>query len=88
MKELKIILNLGRVSLSCISFLIFDEADRMLDMGFEPSIRGIVERSDMTPNRQTFMFSATFPKVSFRKIFDVLSLFSPLRKSNGLPETS
>ena len=34
----------GRVSLSNIRFLVLDEADRMLDMGFEPQIRQIVEQ--------------------------------------------
>jgi len=53
----------GRVSLSEIRFLILDEADRMLDMGFEPQIRQIVECEDMPiqGNRQTLLFSATFP---------------------------
>ncbi|KAK9763382.1 ATP-dependent RNA helicase ded1 [Basidiobolus ranarum] len=54
----------GRVSLSKIKFLVLDEADRMLDMGFEPQIRRIVEKEDMptTGVRQTLMFSATFPR--------------------------
>ena len=54
----------GRISLSCIRYLILDEADRMLDMGFEPQIRRIVEGEDMPPTvgRQTLMFSATFPR--------------------------
>jgi len=41
-----------------------DEADRMLDMGFEKQIRQIVEESEMPGKnyRQTTMFSATFPK--------------------------
>ena len=54
----------GRISLCCIKYLVLDEADRMLDMGFEPQIRRIVEQEDMpgTANRQTLMFSATFPR--------------------------
>jgi len=54
----------GKVSLSKVRYLCFDEADRMLDMGFEPQIRRIVEGEDMPPSskRQTLMFSATFPK--------------------------
>ncbi|EAA07964.5 AGAP003047-PD [Anopheles gambiae str. PEST] len=54
----------GKVGLDNIRFLVLDEADRMLDMGFEPQIRRIVEESRMpvTGERQTLMFSATFPK--------------------------
>ena len=54
----------GRISLANIKYLILDEADRMLDMGFEPQIRRIVEGEDMPPTemRQTLMFSATFPR--------------------------
>lgn len=54
----------GKVSLECISFLILDEADRMLDMGFEPQIRQIVDQCGMPPKhiRRTLMFSATFPR--------------------------
>ena len=54
----------GRISLSNIKYLVLDEADRMLDMGFEPQIRRIVEGEDMpgVESRQTLMFSATFPK--------------------------
>merc|ERR1719480_241747 len=47
--------------LSCIQFLVLDEADRMLDMGFEPQIRNIVEDTDMPRSRRTLMYSATFP---------------------------
>ena len=45
-------------------WVVLDEADRMLDMGFEPQIRRIVEQDNMptTGERQTLMFSATFPK--------------------------
>jgi len=58
------IMDRGRVSLSRIQYLVLDEADRMLDMGFEPQIRKIVEQADMpkTGHRQTLMFSATFAK--------------------------
>lgn len=54
----------GRISLVNIKYLVLDEADRMLDMGFEPQIRRIVEGEDMPPvmDRQTLMFSATFPR--------------------------
>ncbi|EGX94864.1 ATP-dependent RNA helicase DED1 [Cordyceps militaris CM01] len=54
----------GRISLCNIKYLVLDEADRMLDMGFEPQIRRIVEGEDMpgVTDRQTLMFSATFPR--------------------------
>lgn len=54
----------GRISLQNIKYLVLDEADRMLDMGFEPQIRRIVEGEDMpsVQGRQTLMFSATFPR--------------------------
>lgn len=54
----------GRISLQNIKYLVLDEADRMLDMGFEPQIRRIVEGEDMpgVQLRQTLMFSATFPR--------------------------
>lgn len=54
----------GKVGMDHIKFCVLDEADRMLDMGFEPQIRRIVEQDTMPKvgKRQTLMFSATFPK--------------------------
>ena len=37
----------GRVSLSHVKHIVLDEADRMLDMGFEPQIRQVTEDSDL-----------------------------------------
>ncbi|CAH0558365.1 unnamed protein product [Brassicogethes aeneus] len=53
----------GRIGLDYCQYLVLDEADRMLDMGFEVQIRRIVEKESMprTGDRQTLMFSATFP---------------------------
>lgn len=47
------------VDLSEIKYLVLDEADRMLDMGFEPQIRRVVEK--IPKSRQTLMWSATWP---------------------------
>jgi len=57
-------LERGKISLEHCRYLCLDEADRMLDMGFEPQIRRIVEGDNMPKpdERQTLMFSATFPK--------------------------
>ncbi|KDN50561.1 hypothetical protein RSAG8_01059, partial [Rhizoctonia solani AG-8 WAC10335] len=53
-------LETGKTNLRRITYLVMDEADRMLDMGFEPQIRKIV--AQIRPDRQTLMFSATWPK--------------------------
>ncbi|KAK4481745.1 hypothetical protein RD792_012655 [Penstemon davidsonii] len=69
------LLERAKVSLQMIRYLALDEADRMLDMGFEPQIRKIVEQMDMPPRgeRQTMLFSATFPKEIQRLAADFLS---------------
>jgi len=48
------------ISLSRVSFVVLDEADRMFDMGFEPQIRMVLQ--NIRPDRQTCLFSATFPQ--------------------------
>ena len=47
------------LSLKEIKILVLDEVDRMLDMGFLPDVRRIVEKT--SPKRQTLLFSATLP---------------------------
>jgi len=53
-------LEMGVINLKRVTYLVLDEADRMLDMGFEPQIRRIV--SQIRPDRQTLMWSATWPR--------------------------
>lgn len=52
-----------------MQYLILDEADRMLDMGFEPLVRQLVETLGLPPKtkRHTLMFSATF-KAEIQKL--------------------
>lgn len=62
--RLKDFLGKGRISLENLKFLVLDEADRMLDMGFMPDVKIIVNDHQMPPKeeRKTLMFSATFPE--------------------------
>ncbi|KAL0096715.1 P-loop containing nucleoside triphosphate hydrolase protein [Phycomyces blakesleeanus] len=57
----------GKIGLGRVRYLVLDEADRMLDMGFESVIRAIVEKKGCNVDRQTLMFSATFPR-AIRKL--------------------
>ncbi|CAG8536150.1 5561_t:CDS:2 [Acaulospora colombiana] len=62
-----------KTNLRRVTYLVLDEADRMLDMGFEPQIRKIVEQ--IRPDRQTLMWSATWPKEVKRLAEDYLTDF-------------
>jgi ATP-dependent RNA helicase RhlE len=52
-------LNMGYVSLKGLQFLVLDEADRMLDMGFQDDLVKIIKA--LPEKRQTLLFSATMP---------------------------
>mmetsp|Transcript_7750 Transcript_7750/g.22068 ORF Transcript_7750/g.22068 Transcript_7750/m.22068 type:complete len:474 (-) Transcript_7750:351-1772(-) len=58
--RLEDLVNDGSCDLSQVSYMVLDEADRMLDLGFEPHIRTIAQ--GVRADRQTVMFSATWPQ--------------------------
>ncbi|KAJ0091872.1 hypothetical protein Patl1_24792 [Pistacia atlantica] len=73
------ILEMKKIDFGQVSLLVLDEADRMLDMGFEPQIRKIV--NEIPPHRQTLMYTATWPK-DVRKIAGDL-LVNPVQVNIG-----
>ncbi|EXJ89587.1 hypothetical protein A1O3_02654 [Capronia epimyces CBS 606.96] len=60
--RLKDFMSDGTVDLSKTRYLVLDEADRMLDKGFEDDIKHIISQMPSSSKRQTAMFTATWPK--------------------------
>eukprot|EP01088_Endostelium_zonatum_P000805 TRINITY_DN1105_c0_g1_i1.p1 TRINITY_DN1105_c0_g1~~TRINITY_DN1105_c0_g1_i1.p1 ORF type:complete len:589 (+),score=160.16 TRINITY_DN1105_c0_g1_i1:196-1962(+) len=73
-----------KTNLRRVTYLVLDEADRMLDMGFEPQIRKII--SQIRPDRQTLMWSATWPREVQALANEFLS--DPIRITVGAPNTA
>eukprot|EP00466_Bigelowiella_natans_P006462 jgi/Bigna1/57753/fgenesh1_pm.28_\ len=70
----------GVVTLEFVRFFVFDEADKMMDMGFEKAVKQIVTQLDLPDktSRQTSMFSATYPAKIRRMADDYLRRFNRL----------
>lgn len=62
-----------------VTYLVYDEADRMFDMGFEPQVRSIANH--VRPDRQTLLFSATFRRKVEKLARDILA--DPIRVVHG-----
>ncbi|KAI9888749.1 MAG: RNA-dependent ATPase [Vezdaea aestivalis] len=60
-------INDGSADISGAEYVVLDEADRMLDKGFEADIKKILSKTLPSPKRQTLMFTATWPE-SVRKL--------------------
>lgn len=65
------LLQMGKTTLRSVTYLVLDEADRMLDMGFEQDLRKIL--AQIRPDRQLLMWSATWPKNVQKLARDFLS---------------
>ncbi|CAE7064509.1 unnamed protein product [Rhizoctonia solani] len=82
--RLKDFVEEGVCDLSRVSYLVLDEADRMLDKGFENDIRSIIEKTAPMEKRQTLMFSATWPE-SVRRLASTFQR-DPVRVTVGKDE--
>ena len=81
--RLRDLMEEGVLSLHKVTYLVLDEADRMLDMGFLPEIRAVANQ--IRADRQTMMFSATWPMEVSNLAADFLR--SPFAKVNiGSPD--
>ena len=77
--RLKDLLNMGVLDLGAVQYLVLDEADRMLDMGFEDDMRELCGYTP--PGRQTLLFTATWPRVVERLAGELCP--EPIRFSVG-----
>jgi len=89
--RLKDLINEGSCNLSKVQHLVLDEADRMLDMGFEEDVKYIISHCmPKEDGRQTAMFSATWPaaiqEIALNYMIDPVRLyvgFEGISGSNG-----
>ncbi|KAF8947169.1 RNA-dependent ATPase [Haplosporangium gracile] len=72
----------GSCNIDTVSYLVLDEADRMLDTGFEEAIRSILRKT--RKDRQTCMFSATWPESVRKLAHDFLD--RPIKVTIGSPD--
>ena len=79
-------LESNNTNLRRVTYLVLDEADRMLDMGFEKDIRRILNKIT-NPKRQTLMFSATWP-VEVQSLAREFCYMAPVQVKIGKEETA
>ena len=80
-------LEKGLISLTEVKFLVIDEADKLLDMGFEEDINHILYNFNWSSNTNTFLMSATFPKKVLKMVNNVMKKnYSYITHGNYLGE--